>query len=154
MPTLNNARISTTGSGAIGFIAEEVGSRTLATTPSSSNAAQVTITVGAENIGNGVGLFARLTSRAPITALLDFKSLIAGPGITLTDIGDSVVFATTGAVPRFIDLGDGPGQIIGAGALLIGNTITNTLRWSSPPRDANSVLAWVANSLPGCRSTR
>lgn len=146
MPTLSNARIGTDGHGAIGFVAEAVGAPLL-TTATANAATVVAIAVSGENIGNGIGFYAGLTSRPPITTLLQFKSLLAGPGIILTDIGDTILLTTNAASPRFIDLGDGPGQILGAGALLIGNTVANALRWTTAPSLANSALTWTGDAL-------
>src|SRR4051794_16078410 len=116
MPTLERARVSVDGSGTLSFTPNADPGTLILT--SQSDLATLTIPISGENIGEGVGLFAGLTTQPPILSLLEFKSLVAGSGIIIEDRGSSVRLSAQAAT-EFVGLDDGPHQIV-RNALLLG----------------------------------
>ncbi|CAM6053371.1 unnamed protein product [Sphagnum tenellum] len=141
MPSIDNVR----------FNADGVGSVTFDTSTSNGTnlvlANSVTTGLSAVNLGNGVGIFSGISITPTVSTLFSFKSLAAGSGIQLSDLGNTVLVTATGEVapPYFVNLADGPGHIVNA--ILIGNTISNTIQWSSVPSVSNTVLSWNGNSI-------
>ena len=152
MPSVNGGRVTTDGTGKIGYSVDKS-----QTNPSSSSTSGIVsealddlsnllgshngvTSVKGRNTGNGAKFFAGSNGKYDVT--LDFKSLVAGSGVTLTEDATSIRIGFSGDDRKisFMNLYEAPSTIINAG-ILVGNS-RGTLDFTSTPTMQGSVLTF------------
>lgn len=118
MPVVSSSRVKNTGTGEI-FYSDQDSTNSALDASGVENPQTVVSSVHGDNIGNGVGIFAGSNGSEHI--MLEFKSLVAGENITLTEDGDSITISSTGNAS-----GGGGGNAASDGFhLILGNAATS-----------------------------
>lgn len=105
MPSVDSSRVKNTGRGEIGYNSNAAA---VAGTPSGSNVPPVPNTISSvngDNIGGGFGIFAG-TNGVP-DVMLEFKSLRAGNGITMSEDALTITINSTGSGGNGTSIADG-----------------------------------------------
>lgn len=117
--------------------------------PASATPVNVVVNVAMANVGAGAGVFARPANN---NTLFNFRSLVAGDGMTITVVGDSIVLSSqTNA--RFNQLSDVPPSYVGQdGKILVVDEANSRLVFrtsasriissSTPPENPNPGDSW------------
>lgn len=146
MPIVGRGRI-TPGTGEITYT-DETGASGFATAivnNGSSSDSGIVRSVTGNNLGVGFGFFAGTNGSRDI--VLDFKSLVAGDGLTLSEDGSTITINQIGApgTIRFSSLLEAPAAIITNG-ILFGST-PGTLDFIDPPDQIGARLTWTEDGF-------
>lgn len=134
-PTANSSSTSATGTAAAGNASGQTG-------------AAVKEVVG-RNLGAGHGVFAGANNGKSLVTL-DYRSLMAGPGINLITDAETITIAGTGTLTNDINNLDGTLRVenggtgknaFGLNSILLGNA-AGPLQELTPPAEANKMLSW------------
>ncbi len=119
MPDVAASRVKNTGTGEITYSDQNsANSSTLGLNADAPDNQVVVSSVQGDNIGEGTGVFAG--SNGSDHVMLEFKSLLAGPGIELADDGSTITITATG------NSTGGGGNVASDGFhLILGNAVTN-----------------------------
>lgn len=157
MPTINGGRVTNDGSGQVGFKNEPASSNSSnsgnGNRESNTNSLiDVDLNLGGlfggngiksikgRNLGNGKGLFAGANGNYDV--LLDFKTFVAGPGVTLTEDQNTIRIDFNSEQRRisFLNLFEAPDAIKPYGLLF--GTSKGGLEFAPTPTVQNSVLTF------------
>lgn len=150
MPDVSSSRVKNTGYGEIDYSSQSngVASGTSTTSSNTSSGSPVVSSVNGENIGTGYGLFAGTNGSTAI--MLDFKTIIAGSGISISDNGFALTLTSTGGG------GGGGGGAADGFALNLGNTapfpgaasLTANTSVSNAIESLNTILGLLVPTAP------
>jgi hypothetical protein len=152
MPSVSSASVKNTGYGQITYTNQSNGVTTGTPAGTTTSSETIVNTVNGENIGTGYGLFAGTNGTSSI--MLDFKTIIAGSGISISDNGFALTLSSTGGG------GGGGGSSVGGPSdgfsLNLGNTtlfpgaapLTANTSVSNAIESLNSILALLVPSAP------
>jgi hypothetical protein len=94
MPVVSSSRVKNTGRGEITYSDQDSTNSALVAGSPDTSEITVVSSVQGDNIGDGVGIFAG--SNGAENIVLEFKSLVAGPNVTLEEDGDTITISATG----------------------------------------------------------
>jgi hypothetical protein len=159
MPSINGGRVTTDGKGQVGFKDDNATTGTSGASAGASLTAETSgltslvgdllssdvKTVKGRNLGSGKGIFAG--SNGSQNVVLDFKTIVAGNGVTLTEDQNSITIAYAYDARRisFLTLTEAPERITSFGLLY--GTLDGKLAFAPTPTVQNSVLTFNGMNL-------
>lgn len=147
MPDINSGRI-TPGTGSVSLkgndstpVAVATASATgISSTTSGGSGGSAVMSVAGRNLGLGSRIFAGTNGKSDV--VFDFKTIIPGNGLAITETADSLTINVNAANYKtsFFSLTEAPNAIV-ANGLLVG-TQAGTLAFTAAPTQANSFLSF------------
>jgi len=147
MPSIENGRVQE-GTGKVYLKGEEINTGVVAGSGQSSTTTQPqygVMTVQGRNIGTGSGLYSGVNGSSDV--VLEFRSLIAGPGIEFIEDLDTITIISNSNTQTmsFLQLSEAPDRIVGNGLLM--GTHDGRLEFLYAPTVQNSVLVFNGVNL-------
>ncbi|RYD50685.1 MAG: hypothetical protein EOP83_23715, partial [Verrucomicrobiaceae bacterium] len=159
MPSINGGRVTTDGKGQVGFKEDDASNGSSSSTAGSALRTETNgvadligdllsadvKSVKGRNTGNGKGIFAG--SNGSQNIVLDFKSLVAGSGVTLTEDQNTITIGYAYDARRisFLSLSEAPERITTLG--LMYGTNDGKLAFTPTPVAQGSVLTFNGMGL-------
>jgi len=142
MPTIGNGRI-TSGTGQVTYEGTTSGSSSTGTETTTAKPSVKSVT--GHNLGVGYGLFMGTNGSSDV--VLDFKSVVAGDGIVLSEDGSTITIKAVGGLDtiNFSSIVEAPASIIPKGILY--GVSEDELDFITAPSSANVVLKWNGTSF-------
>lgn len=144
MPEINTGRIAV-GTGRVNYEASDLSAPLPGDAGTTSTGRPCVKSVSGDNIGVGVGIFAGRNGVEDVR--LEFKSIMAGNGLSITSSNDVVTIGFSRPVAeRFTDLLDTPNEIVRNGLLY--SPDGQALEWLAPPATTEArALRWNGTAL-------
>lgn len=95
------------------------------------------VAIKIQNVGRGAGSFAR---READGVTYSFRRLQGGDGVSITEVGDSILFSASTGAESFIKLVDAPSSFVGQGGKILQvDEANNRIIFADAPQSANRI---------------